>query len=110
VAKEPVSSSRIALTPEDKLIADSFKANREVFLGLSRRVYIIRIRRSGASHLQTLVIHNSGVEITTNEGATARAVLVESSQYHGPVTGKQGGNDTTRRFHHISKPKFGVCE
>jgi hypothetical protein len=28
VAKEPVSSSRIALTPEDKLIADSFKANR----------------------------------------------------------------------------------
>jgi hypothetical protein len=24
VAKEPVSSSRIALTPEDKLIADSF--------------------------------------------------------------------------------------
>jgi hypothetical protein len=25
VAKEPVSSSRIALTPEDKLIADSFK-------------------------------------------------------------------------------------
>jgi hypothetical protein len=41
VAKEPVSS-RIALTPEDKLIADSFKANREVFLGLSRKVYIIR--------------------------------------------------------------------
>jgi hypothetical protein len=37
VAKEPVSSSRIALTPEDKLIADSFKANREVFLGLSRK-------------------------------------------------------------------------
>jgi hypothetical protein len=30
------TSSRIALTPEDKLIADSFKANREVFLGLSR--------------------------------------------------------------------------
>jgi hypothetical protein len=29
VAKEPVSSSRIALTPEDKLIADSFKANRK---------------------------------------------------------------------------------
>jgi hypothetical protein len=54
VAKEPVSSSRIALTPEDKLIADSFKANREVFLGLSRGVYIIRIRRSGASYLQHL--------------------------------------------------------
>jgi hypothetical protein len=27
----------------------------------------------------SLVIHNSGVEITTNEGASARAVLVESS-------------------------------
>jgi hypothetical protein len=32
-----------------------------------------------------------------------------SSQYYGAVTGKQGGNDTTR-FYHISKPKFGVCE
>jgi UDP-N-acetylmuramyl pentapeptide synthase len=37
VAKEPVSSSRIALTPEDKLIADSFKANRGVFLACRER-------------------------------------------------------------------------
>jgi hypothetical protein len=110
VAKEPVSSSRIALTPEDKLIADSFKANREVFLGLSRRVYIIRIRRSGASHLQTLVIHNSGVEITTNEGATARAVLVESSQVMVLSPVNKAVMIQTERFHHISKPKFGVCE
>jgi hypothetical protein len=57
-----------------------------------------------------LVIHNSGVEITTNEGATAER-FGGSSQYYGAVTRKQGGNDTTRRlFYHISKPKFGVCE
>jgi hypothetical protein len=45
----------------------------------------------------TLVIHNSGVEITTNEGATAE-LFWRSSQYYGAVTGKQGGNDTTRRL------------
>jgi hypothetical protein len=28
IAKEPVSSSRIELTPEAKLIADNFRANR----------------------------------------------------------------------------------
>jgi hypothetical protein len=50
VAKEPVSSSRIALTPEDKLIADSFKANRKSSWPVEK-VYIIRIRRSGASYL-----------------------------------------------------------
>jgi hypothetical protein len=76
VAKEPVSSSRIALTPEDKLIAIALKQTGKSSLACRERIYIIRIRRSGASYLQHLVIHNS-VEITTNEGATARAVLVE---------------------------------
>jgi hypothetical protein len=54
VAKEPVSSSRIALTPEDKLIADSFKAKGKSSLACRERIYIIRIRRSGASYLQHL--------------------------------------------------------
>jgi hypothetical protein len=74
VAKEPVSSSRIALTPEDKLIADSFKANRKSSLACRER--FISLGYGDQAHpIYTLVIHNSGVEITTNEGATARAVL-----------------------------------
>lgn len=81
VAKEPVarvevSSSRIELTPESKLIADNFRANRGklpwpvekgfVSLGYGDQAHPI---------YNTLVIHNSGVEITTEEGANARAVF-----------------------------------
>jgi hypothetical protein len=49
-AKETVSSSRIELTPEDKLIADNFKANRKPSLACRERIYIIR--RSGTPYLQ----------------------------------------------------------
>ncbi|WP_366185808.1 peptidoglycan DD-metalloendopeptidase family protein [Flavobacterium ovatum] len=76
VARTPVSSSRIELTPESKLIADSFRANRGklpwpvekgfVSLGYGDQAHPI---------YNTLVIHNSGVEITTEDGANARAVF-----------------------------------
>ncbi|MCW2118018.1 murein hydrolase activator EnvC family protein [Flavobacterium sp. 7A] len=76
VAKVEVSSSRIELTPESKLIADNFKANRGklpwpvekgfVSLGYGDQAHPI---------YNTLVVHNSGVEITTEEGANARAVF-----------------------------------
>ncbi|WP_418264492.1 murein hydrolase activator EnvC family protein [Flavobacterium faecale] len=76
VARTEVSSSRIELTPESKLIADSFRANRGklpwpvekgfVSLGYGNQAHPI---------YNTLVIHNSGVEITTEEGANARAVF-----------------------------------
>ncbi|MCG9791902.1 murein hydrolase activator EnvC family protein [Flavobacterium algicola] len=75
-AKVEVSSSRIELTPENKLIADGFRANRGslpwpvekgfVSLGYGDQAHPI---------YNTLVIHNSGVEITTEEGANARAVF-----------------------------------
>jgi hypothetical protein len=51
------------------LIADSFKANREVFLGLSRKFISLGYGDQAHPIYNTLVIHNSGVEITTNEGA-----------------------------------------
>lgn len=89
VAKEPVSSSRIEMTPENKLIADSFRANRGslpwpvekgfISLGFGDQPHPI---------YNTLVVHNSGVEITTNEGANARAVFggeVASVQIISPV-------------------------
>ena len=76
VAKAPVSSSRIELTPEDKLIADSFKANRGSLPWPVEKGFI-SLGYGDQAHpiYNTLVIHNSGVEITTNEGATARAVF-----------------------------------
>ncbi|MGA9636914.1 murein hydrolase activator EnvC family protein [Flavobacterium sp.] len=76
VSRSEVSSSRIELTPEAKLIADSFRANKGslpwpvekgfVSLGYGDQAHPI---------YNTLVIHNSGVEITTEEGSNARAVF-----------------------------------
>lgn len=76
VSRSEVSSSRIELTPESKIIADNFRANRGslpwpvekgfVSLGYGDQAHPI---------YNTLVIHNSGVEITTEEGANARAVF-----------------------------------
>ncbi len=75
-SKTAVSSSRIELTPESRLIADNFRANRGklpwpvekgfISLGFGNQAHPI---------YNTLVIHNSGVEITTDAGANARAVF-----------------------------------
>jgi hypothetical protein len=70
-AKAPVSSSRIELTPESKLSLTTLETE-EVF-GLLKR-FISLGWRPGIQY-SSLVIHNSGVEITTNEGASARAVF-----------------------------------
>jgi septal ring factor EnvC (AmiA/AmiB activator) len=76
VAKEPVSSSRIELTPEAKLIADNFRANRGSLPWPVEKGFISLGYGSQAHPIyHTLVINNSGVEITTNEGALARAVF-----------------------------------
>ena len=71
-----VSSSKIVLTPEAKIIADNFKANRGrlpfpvekgfISLGYGEQQHPI---------FKDLTVYNSGVEITTEQGATARAVF-----------------------------------
>lgn len=71
-----VSDTKIALTAEAKLLAADFKANRGklpwpvekgfVSLGYGDQPHPI---------YNTLVIHNSGVEITTEAGSNARAVF-----------------------------------
>jgi septal ring factor EnvC (AmiA/AmiB activator) len=75
-AKAPVSSSRIELTPESKIIADNFRANRGSLPWPVEKGFI-SLGYGDQAHpiYNTLVIHNSGVEITTNEGASARAVF-----------------------------------
>ena len=75
------TSTKIVLTPEGQLLANSFKANKGqlpwpvekgfVSLGYGNQAHPV---------YKTLVVHNSGVEITTDAGANARAV------YNGEVT------------------------
>lgn len=70
------SSSRIALTAEAKILADNFRANKGklpwpvekgfVSLGYGKQPHPV---------YPTLVINNSGVEITTDAGAYARSVF-----------------------------------
>jgi septal ring factor EnvC (AmiA/AmiB activator) len=89
VSRESVSSSRIEMTPENKLIADNFRANRGnlpwpvekgfISLGFGDQPHPV---------YNTLIVHNSGVEITTNDGANARAVFggeVSKVQIISPV-------------------------
>ena len=76
VSAAPVSSSKIELTPESKIIADNFRANR------GRLPYpvekgFISLGYGDQPHplFNTITVHNSGVEITTDQGANARAVF-----------------------------------
>lgn len=76
VSSAPVSSSKIELTPEAKIIADNFKANRGR-LPFPVEKGFISLGYGDQPHpvYKTLTIHNSGVEITTEQGASARAVF-----------------------------------
>ncbi len=83
------SSSKIVLTAEGKIIADNFRANKGrlpwpvekgfVSLGYGDQPHPVH---------KMLIVHNSGVEITTDQGATARAVFggeVTSIMVFSPV-------------------------
>jgi septal ring factor EnvC (AmiA/AmiB activator) len=76
VTKTAVSSSRIVLTAESKLIADNFKSNRGRLPFPVERGFI-SLGYGDQPHpvYKSLTIHNSGVEITTDQGSSARAVF-----------------------------------
>ncbi len=76
VSRTSVSSSRIEMTPENKLIADNFRANRGNLPWPVEKGFI-SLGYGDQPHpiYNTLVVHNSGVVITTNDGANARAVF-----------------------------------
>jgi murein hydrolase activator len=73
---KPISSTKIDLTPEAKIVADNFRANKgrlpypvergKITLGFGYQPHPV---------YKSLMVHNSGVEITTDQGATARAVF-----------------------------------
>ena len=76
VSKAAVTSSRIILTAESKILADNFRANKGKLPWPVEKGFV-SLRYGDQPHPQfsSLMIHNSGVEITTDQGATARAVF-----------------------------------
>ncbi len=68
--------NKIVLTKEGKLIADNFKANKGKLPWPVEKGYI-SLGYGDQPHpvLKTIEIHNSGVEITTESGSSARAVF-----------------------------------
>ncbi|MCF6131515.1 murein hydrolase activator EnvC family protein [Flavobacterium wongokense] len=70
------SSDKIILTPEGKLVSDNFKANKgrlpwpvekgAISLGYGDQPHPV---------FKSLIVHNSGIEISTESGAIARAVF-----------------------------------
>lgn len=70
------SSAKIVLTPEGQLISNNFKANKGKLPWPVEKGYV-SLGYGDQAHpiYKTLVVHNSGVEITTDDGANARAVF-----------------------------------
>ncbi|WP_348800229.1 murein hydrolase activator EnvC family protein [Flavobacterium adhaerens] len=75
-AKTPVSSTKMILSPEDKVDSDNFKANKGK-LPWPVESGFISLGYGDQAHpvYKSLVIHNSGLEFSTIAGANARAVF-----------------------------------
>ncbi|MGG5506611.1 MULTISPECIES: murein hydrolase activator EnvC family protein [unclassified Myroides] len=70
------NAATFELTPEGKLVADNFKANRGKLPWPVEKGYISLAYGDQPHPVQThLTIHNSGVEITTEANAKARAIF-----------------------------------
>lgn len=70
------STSRIALTAEAKILADNFRANKGKLPWPVEKGFVsLWYGEQPHPVYPNLVIHNSGVEITTEQGANARAVF-----------------------------------
>lgn len=70
------SSEKIVLTPEAKLVSDNFKANKgRLPWPVERGAITLGYGNQSHPVYKSLVVHNSGIEITTESGANARAVF-----------------------------------
>lgn len=76
VAIAPVSSTKIDLTSEGQVVSDNFRANKGRLPWPVEKGFI-SLGYGDQAHpvYKTLVIHNSGLEITTDSGSSARAVF-----------------------------------
>lgn len=89
VKTAPVSSTKIELTPEGKLSSDSFKANKGQLPWPTEKGYISTgYGNQPHPDYSNIVIHNSGIDITTDSGSSARAVFA------GEVSGVQVSQTT----------------
>lgn len=70
------TSTKIVLTSEGQLIANNFKANKGKLPWPVEKGFV-SLAYGDQPHpiYKTLIVHNSGVEITTDQGANARAVF-----------------------------------
>lgn len=70
------STNKIVLTAEGKIVADNFKANKGKLPWPVEKGYV-SLGYGDQAHpvYKSLVVHNSGVEITTDQGSSARAVF-----------------------------------
>ena len=76
VSRAAVSTSRIVLTAESKILADNFRANRGKLPWPVEKGFVsLPFGDQPHPQFNSLTVHNSGVEITTEQGATARAVF-----------------------------------
>ena len=70
------TSAKIVLTSEGQLLANNFKANRGKLPWPVEKGFV-SLGYGDQPHpvYRTLIVHNSGVEITTDQGSSARAVF-----------------------------------
>jgi septal ring factor EnvC (AmiA/AmiB activator) len=74
--KKIEESTKIMLTPEGQLISNNFKANKgSLNWPVEKGAITLGFGDQPHPVYKTLTIHNSGVEITTEAGASARAVF-----------------------------------
>lgn len=74
--RETESATKIVLTAEGKIVADNFRANKGKLPWPVEKGFV-SLGYGDQPHpvYRSLVVHNSGVEITTDQGANARAVF-----------------------------------
>jgi septal ring factor EnvC (AmiA/AmiB activator) len=74
--KATESATKIVLTSEGQLIANNFRANKGKLPWPVEKGFV-SLGYGDQPHpvYKTLIVHNSGVEITTDQGASARAVF-----------------------------------
>ena len=76
VSRAAVSTSRMVLTGETKILADNFRANKGKLPWPVEKGFVsLPFGDQPHPQFNSLTVHNSGVEITTEQGATARAVF-----------------------------------
>lgn len=73
---KPVSSSKFDLTPEEKTLSNSFKSNQGRLPWPVEKGFIsMKYGDQPLPGMPNVIVHNSGVEITTESGSSVRAVF-----------------------------------